>query len=39
MELAQIQEALKAHDLELIIGLETHVRSKYQIQIILFLSK
>ena len=26
MELAQIQEALKAHDLELIIGLETHVR-------------
>jgi aspartyl-tRNA synthetase len=26
MELAQIQAALKAHDLELIIGLETHVR-------------
>jgi len=26
MELDQIQEALKAHDLELIIGLETHVR-------------
>jgi aspartyl-tRNA synthetase len=26
MELAQIQEALKVHDLELIIGLETHVR-------------
>ena len=26
MELAKIQEVLKAHDLELIIGLETHVR-------------
>jgi aspartyl-tRNA synthetase len=26
MELAHIQEVLKAHDLELIIGLETHVR-------------
>ncbi|WP_435414664.1 bifunctional amidotransferase subunit GatB/aspartate--tRNA ligase AspS [Polaribacter aestuariivivens] len=26
MELDQIQDALKAHDLELIIGLETHVR-------------
>ena len=26
MELDQIQEALKGHDLELIIGLETHVR-------------
>jgi aspartyl-tRNA synthetase len=26
MELAQIHEVLKAHDLELIIGLETHVR-------------
>ncbi|MEE9408940.1 MAG: bifunctional amidotransferase subunit GatB/aspartate--tRNA ligase AspS [Polaribacter sp.] len=26
MELAQLNEALKAHDLELIIGLETHVR-------------
>ena len=26
MELAQIEEALKAHDLELVIGLETHVR-------------
>lgn len=26
MELAQLNDALKAHDLELIIGLETHVR-------------
>jgi hypothetical protein len=34
MELDQIQEALKDHDLELIIGLETHVRL-----IILFLSE
>ena len=26
MELAQLNDALKAHDLELIIGIETHVR-------------